>query len=163
MNPTIVKLDEKQIAGLQIRTTNQEESAGAGKIGDLWQRYYQGGYPERTPNRKEPGAVLGVYSEYESDENGAYTLLVGVEIESDSKVPDDMALVTLPEATYAVFTTRMGPAAEVVTEAWGQIWEWSRQPGNKRTFSGDFERYDAERCSDPNHVQVDLYIAIDPS
>lgn len=142
MNPTIVKLDEMRVAGLKIRTTNQEESAGNGKIGGLWQQYYRDGYPDNTPHRKEPGVVLGVYSQYESDETGAYSLLVGMEVEKGSEAPEGLTVMTLPAATYAVFTTRSGPVAEVVIEAWGQIWEWSRQMGNKRTFIADFERYD---------------------
>ncbi|MGG1659804.1 GyrI-like domain-containing protein [Brevibacillus sp. NRS-1366] len=160
LTPTIVKVDEKRIAGLQIRTTNEAEFGPNAKIGALWQRYYTEGYPSSTPQQTDPGVVYGIYSEYEIDETGAYSLLVGVEVEKEASIPAELTVTTVPAATYAVFTTRVGPLVEVVTEAWAKIWEWSKQPGNKRTFIADFERYDGIRCADPNHAQVDIYIAL---
>lgn len=160
MNPTIVKLDEMRVAGLQIRTTNEAECGPNPKIGELWQRYYQLEYPFKTPHQKEPGVVLGVYCDYEGDETGEYSLLVGTEVAKEGELPGELTVKTLPASTYAVFTTRVGPMVEVVMEAWAKVWEWSQQPGNKRTFTGDFERYDGVRCADPNNAQVDLYIAI---
>lgn len=160
MNPTIVKLDEMRVAGLQIRTTNAAECGPNPKIGELWKRYYQDEHPFKTPHQKEPGVVLGVYSDYDSDETGEYSLLVGTEVEKDGELPAELTVKTLPASTYAVFTTRVGPMVEVVMEAWAHVWEWSQQLENKRTFTGDFERYDGVRCADPNHAQVDLYIAI---
>ncbi|MGV2537844.1 GyrI-like domain-containing protein, partial [Bacillus thuringiensis] len=56
-----------------------------------------------------------------------------------------------------VFTTRKVPVAEVVREAWEYIWQWSKE--NKRAFTIDFELYD-ERALDPNHAQLDIYIAL---
>ena len=67
-----------------------------------------------------------------------------------------MTTLTIPAATYAVFT-RKGPVAEVVCEAWEYIWQWSKE--NKRAFTTDFELYD-ERALDPNHAQLDIYIAL---
>lgn len=161
MKPTIVQLNEMQVAGLQIRTSNEAERQGKGEIGELWQRYYREGHHAQTPHQTEPGFVLGVYSNYESDETGSYSLLVGVEVEKGRSEPEGLTVVTIPAATYAVFTTRKGPVVEVVQEAWGQIWDWSKKTGNKRTFSADFERYDGKRCANPQEAQVDLYIAIE--
>ncbi|MBL3200069.1 AraC family transcriptional regulator, partial [Klebsiella pneumoniae] len=44
-----------------------------------------------------------------------------------------------------------------VCEAWEYIWQWSKE--NKRAFTTDFELYD-ERALDPNHAQLDIYIAL---
>ncbi|WP_312108390.1 GyrI-like domain-containing protein [Brevibacillus reuszeri] len=160
MDHKIVKLGEKRIAGLKVVTTNEAEHGPNAKIGALWQRYYAEGFPSSTPNQAEQGVVYGVYSDYESDEKGSYSLLIGVEVEKEAELPVDLSITTVPQATYAVFTTRVGPVTEVVIEAWEKIWEWSKQPGNKRTFIADFERYDGVRCADPNHAQVEVYIAI---
>ena len=160
MNHTIVKLDEKRIAGLKIITTNEAECGPNAKIGALWQRYYADGFPSSIPHQTEPGVIYGIYSDYESDETGSYSLLIGAEVEKAGELPTELSVTTIPPATYAVFTTRVGPIIEVVQEAWAHIWEWSKQPGNKRTFIADFERYDGVRCADPNHAQVDVYIAI---
>ncbi|MDF2682212.1 MAG: yobU [Brevibacillus sp.] len=159
MKPTFVKLDEMCIAGIGIRTTNQQQSEGNGSIGELWQRYYMEGIQDRTPDRLDPDVVLGVYSEYESDEKGAYNLLIGAAVQPGSDVPQGLTVLSIPAGTYAVFTTRRGPLVEVVVEAWSHVWEWSHQSGNKRTFTADFERYDGQNCADPNNAQVQLYIA----
>ncbi|MED4783045.1 GyrI-like domain-containing protein [Brevibacillus choshinensis] len=163
MNPTFVKLDEMCIAGIGIRTTNQQQSEGNGSIGELWQRYYTEGIQDRTPDRLDPDVVLGVYSEYESNENGAYNLLIGSAVQPGSDVPQGLTVLSVPAGTYAVFTTRRGPLVEVVVEAWNHVWQWSHQTGNKRTFTADFERYDRQSCADPNNAQVQLYIACEPN
>jgi predicted transcriptional regulator YdeE len=67
-------IDEKQIYGLSVRTTNTNEmNPETAKIGKTWQKFdsevsvdYQGG--ER---------VYGVYYDYESDANGKFTVLAG--------------------------------------------------------------------------------------
>ncbi|WP_432777052.1 GyrI-like domain-containing protein [Brevibacillus gelatini] len=161
MNPTIVRLGEMRVAGLQIRTTNEAERGANGKIGPLWHRYYEQGYLERTPGKKQPGVVYGVYSDYESDEQGEFSLLVGVEVEAGAQLPAELTVKTIPAATYAVFTTRVGPIVEVIQEAWAHIWAWSRESGVKRTFVADFERYDSVSCADPNQAQVKIYIGIE--
>ena len=46
---------------------------------------------------------------------------------------------------------------EVVSEVWGAVWAWEQQ--SERTFTGDFEYYD-ERSLNPDHTQVDVYIAV---
>ena len=78
-------------------------------------------------------------------------------VSSLEDVPENMTTLTIPAATYAVFTTRKGPIAEVVCEAWEYIWKWSKE--NKRAFTIDFELYD-ERALDPTNVQLDIYIAL---
>lgn len=160
MNPKIVKLGHMRVAGLQIRTTNEAECGPNAKIGALWNRYYQEGYPASTPGQKDPAVVFGVYADYESDENGAYSLLVGKEVEAEAPLPAELTVKEIPASTYAVFTTRVGPTVEVITEAWKHIWEWSQQPGVTRTFAADFELYDGVRCADMNQAQIDIYIGI---
>ncbi|CKE40391.1 DNA gyrase inhibitor [Streptococcus pneumoniae] len=108
------------------------------------------------PNKKTK-ATFAFYSNYESDETGTYTFTIGTPVSSLEDVPENMTTLTIPAATYAVFTTRKGPVAEVVCEAWEYIWQWSKE--NKRAFTTDFELYD-ERALDPNHAQLDIYIAL---
>ncbi|QRG70061.1 GyrI-like domain-containing protein [Brevibacillus choshinensis] len=160
--PTFIELGEMKVAGIGIRTTNQQQSDGNNAIGELWQRYYQDGIQDRTPDRLDPDVVVGVYSGYESDENGAYDLLIGSAVPPETDLPQELSVVTIPAGTYAVFTSRRGPLVDVVVEAWGHVWEWTRQSGNKRTFTADFERYDRQNCADPSNAQIKLYIACEP-
>ena len=78
-------------------------------------------------------------------------------VSSLEDVPANMTTLTIPAATYAVFTTRKGPVAEVVLRGLGIYLKWSKE--NKRAFTTDFELYD-ERALDPTNVQLDIYIAL---
>ena len=50
--------------------------------------------------------TLAFYSNYESDETGTYTFTIGMPVSSLKEVPENMTTLTIPAATYAVFTTR---------------------------------------------------------
>ncbi len=70
-----------------------------------------------------------------------------------------MTTLTIPAATYAVFTTRKGPVAEVVCEAWKYIWKWSKE--NKRAFTTDFELY-AEKSIEPKSCTIGYLYCVSP-
>ena len=73
-------------------------------------------HPKSTNERN-----IRFYSNYESDETGTYQFTIGMPVSSLEDVPENMTTLTIPAATYAVFTTRKGPVAEVVCEAWEYI------------------------------------------
>jgi len=147
-----VTLPGKRLAGVSVRTTNAIEMSGKGCIQGLWNSYFA------SDHQPEPDAArYGCYADYTDGIHGEYTILVGHEVGPDEALPEGVSSVDLPPATYAVFTSRKGPMAEVVGEAWGAVWTWNNQ--GERTFTGDFELYD-ERSLDPENVQVDLYIAV---
>ncbi|MDT0125613.1 zinc ribbon domain-containing protein [Paenibacillus sp. RRE4] len=147
-----VTLPGKRIAGLSARTTNAIEMSGQGSIGALWGRYFAS---EHIPATE--AARYGCYTDYADGIAGEYTILVGHEVGEEERLPEGFDEVQLPPATYAVFTSRTGPMVEVVSEVWGAVWTWSHQ--SDRTFTGDFEYYD-ERSLNPEHAQVDVYIAV---
>jgi predicted transcriptional regulator YdeE len=71
-----------------------------------------------------------------------------------------MVAKKIPAGRYAVFTTERGPAAKVVPEAWMGINSLPKSAvGGDRVYGADFEIYD-ERASDPQSVQVDIYLGI---
>jgi predicted transcriptional regulator YdeE len=159
MNSTkIVIRDEINVIGISTRTTNEQELSGNGKIAKLWEQYVHEQVAEKIPNRLHPGVTLAVYTNYENGIFGSYSLVIGEEVDPMDDIPDSMVSIKLPASTYAVFTSSKGPISKVVPEMWGTIWRWSRADG-KRTFAGDFERYD-ERSMDPNHAEVDIYISV---
>ena len=147
-----VTLPGKRLAGLSARTTNAIEMSGQGSIGALWGRYFAS---EHIPAPDAPR--YGCYTDYTDGIAGEYTILIGHEVGKEDRLPEGFDEVQLPPATYAVFTSRTGPMVEVVSEVWGTVWTWSHQ--QDRTFTGDFEYYD-QRSLDPEHTQVDVYIAV---
>src|SRR5687768_6854716 len=84
--PTIKALPDRRLpplrlAGLSIRTSNAE---AARTIPALWERARSRGWEEAVPDavawEGTEVPMVALYSDYESDHNGAFTLTVGVPV-----------------------------------------------------------------------------------
>lgn len=149
------------IQGVGVRTTNEAEAGPQGKIPQLWDRYFQSGLQAQLSDKDQ--AIYALYTDYESDASGAYTLIIGNRIDEDVAVAassEELQQASVPEAKYMVFRTRCGPLMEIVPQVWYEIWSYFQQSTEKRTYTGDYERYDM-RQFDPAHTVVDVYIAIE--
>ncbi|RKN86229.1 GyrI-like domain-containing protein [Paenibacillus ginsengarvi] len=148
------------LAGISAVTTNAAELKGEGKIGGLWERFYSDNMVEQLKEYQQQPGYYNCYYNYEAGDAGQYEIMVGVCVKetSQDQLPKDIRTFTVPAAKYAVFVTERGPIIDGVQRAWSRIWEWSRQPGNERAFTGDFEYYDPQ--IDPNDGQVEIYIAL---
>ncbi|KRF03166.1 hypothetical protein ASG89_23810 [Paenibacillus sp. Soil766] len=148
------------LAGISAVTTNEAELSDNGKIGKLFEQYYIHNIGGQLADYvKQPGHY-SCYFNYEQGDAGRYEVMVGVNVreECQDPYPESIRTFTVPAAKYAVFVTEWGPIIEVVQRAWGDIWQWSRQSGNDRAFTGDFEYYGQN--INPNDGQAEIYIAI---
>jgi predicted transcriptional regulator YdeE len=139
-------VDEFQVVGAAARTSNAREMTPDGVISKLW------GQMARQ-------ATIALYTEYESDEHGEYTFVLGGKSGPAGGVPDGSAMKTVPSGRYAVFTSERGPVQKVVVETWQRIWSELPAAGNLRSYVADFEVYD-ERASDPATAVVDIYVGV---
>ncbi|MCT6903810.1 MAG: effector binding domain-containing protein, partial [Lactobacillus sp.] len=155
--PKVVELTAFNIVGISTQTSNANEITEHAKIPQLWADFYQQNIAGQIAERKN-GHVFGLYSDYETDVNGNYTLTLGVEVNNDD-IPTDLVVKMIPAAKYLVFTSDKGTMPEVVIQTWQEIWAWFANSKVERTYTGDFELYD-ERCANPHESQVDIYIAI---
>ena len=159
MNPRIVQLEGFEVVGISACTNNAAESGPEGAIPKLWQRALQDHVLDGIPGKAAPG-LYAVYTDYASDANGDYTLVIGAKVASGTQAPGNMVTKNIPTGRYAVFTSQRGPMAKVVVEAWIRIWNYYHSPGNgERAYRADFELYD-ERATDATNAQVDIYIGI---
>jgi len=131
-----VEIEEFRVIGRAARTNNAREMTSDGVIPKLW--------------AAGPGTVA-LYTDYESDEHGEYTFVLGGKARQGSAAPDGMVLKTVPAGRYAVFTSERGPVQKVVVETWQRI--WSELPS--RSFVADFEVYD-QRAADPGDTVVEI-------
>ena len=70
--PTLTYIQDFSVMGLSIQTQNTDEfNEKTAKLPSLWQQFYSS---ELATNP----SVFEVYSDYESDANGLYTVTVGV-------------------------------------------------------------------------------------
>jgi len=161
VKPRVVQLDTFEVMGIEVRTNNTREAGADGLIPKLWQRVTQERALDRVPDRIEQN-IYAVYTDYASDANGDYTLVIGPKFKptADTLVPKGMVIKTVPAGRYAVFASDRGPVAKVVVETWKQIWSYYQSPANgQRAYRADFELYD-QRAADLNNAQVDIYIGV---
>lgn len=149
------------VIGIETRTTNKAEMAGAGNIAQLWQRVFTENLFARIPNKADT-FLRGVYHDYESDKDGAYTLLVGVRVTSLDDIPEGMVGYQVPAGKFQVFTTERGPVGHVVVKTWMDIWRLEDEGKLNRAYTdhtADYELY-TEWDKDRNNEVAEIHIAI---
>jgi predicted transcriptional regulator YdeE len=140
--PTLVYRKDISIAGVSVRTINRDEfNPETAKLGVLWEKFRTQNILSKIPEVVPNSPVYGVYSDYESDATGYYTVTAGVEIKSTLQLGTNFTQVTIPEGQYLLFSGK-GSMPEVVVNVWRQVWDYfSKDSPYKRRFKGDFELY----------------------
>lgn len=147
-----------RLVGIAARTRNSEELDGRGKIPALWQRFFQENIAARIPGQKRPGEIVAAYTEFESDENGPYTIVIGAEVEISSPVPEGMTCVEIPPSRYRVVSTERGKLSEIGIETWMKIWN-EPQLKSGRTYKADLEIYGAD-AADAENARFDIFLGV---
>jgi predicted transcriptional regulator YdeE len=161
MNKTVTELPEVKLVGITARTSNTGEiNPDTAKIGATMQRFFTGGMQAQIMERKNPGTVFAVYTNYESDEHGEYIYFLGEEVNDFQNIPQGFETLTIPSQTYMKFTSTSGKMPAVCIDMWQNIWQMNAADlGGMRAYIADFEVYD-HRCQNPEHAVLDIYIGI---
>jgi predicted transcriptional regulator YdeE len=147
------KLDKFYVVGISVRTTNQN-ALSQKDIGELWGKFYAQNYIEKIPN-KVSNDVFCIYTDYESDQNGAYTTIIGCKVTAAKEVPEGMILKEIPESKYRVYTAK-GKMPDCVIATWQHIW----QSPITRKYTADFDIY-GEKAQNPNDAEVETYLSVE--
>jgi predicted transcriptional regulator YdeE len=151
-NSKNIELDSFSIVGIAVRTTNQLGQYQA-DIGQLWQRFIGENLIAKIP-AKASSDTYCVYTDYESDFNGAYTTLIGCRVNSTANIPEGFTKKDIPEGKYLKIESK-GKLPDCVVESWKTIW----QSTIDRAYLADFDVY-GEGCKDPQKATVDIYVSI---
>jgi predicted transcriptional regulator YdeE len=148
------------VVGIDTRTTNEaERDSATASIGQLWQRFYQEGVCDQIPDRVDQSTVLAVYTDYESDHTGAYTLVLGCEVSSLTNVPAGFRAITIPPADYAIFPVN-GPMPDALIARWVEIWSHFDEPDNgKRSYTSDIEFHHTDPSSGETRTEIAIAVA----
>jgi predicted transcriptional regulator YdeE len=155
MNPKVVDQAGFTVMGIEARTNNAREMSGTGVIASQWARFMKENLVARIPGKAD-AAILAVYSDYVSDQNGEYSFMIGARVSSAAQAPAGMAVRKVPAGRYAIFTSEKGPVEKVVMATWQKIWAAT---DIERAYKVDFEVYD-DRAHDPKNAQVDICVGI---
>lgn len=145
IQPTVKQIEGFIVTGFSVRTQNSDEfNEKTAKLPSLWQQFYSS---ELATNVN----IFGVYSNYDSDTNGHYTVTVGVK---SDHAQTHLRSGTVHAGHYLVFKGT-GPMPVTVVETWKQVWTFfETNTEHRRNFISDFEAYSG---SD----QVAIYIGLE--
>jgi predicted transcriptional regulator YdeE len=152
MQPTLVSIRPFTVSGVSVRTINRDEADPArAKLPGLWGQFYSQQLPEKIPNRQANSLTYGVYSDYESDASGQYTVTAGVSV---TTAAIGYQSVPVRGGQYLVFENH-GAMPKVVIDGWAAVWRYFAQTQKyKRLFATDFEEYRG-----PGHVAIFISVA----
>ena len=149
------------MAGISVRTNNIIEREGDGKISGLWERFFEERVSQKIKGAIDPGTILAVYSDYQKDSQGDYTLTIGHEVPADFSDDKVFNFVHVPASDYKVFSSESGKVPEIVINLWQKIWSWERvEKVQKRSFMHDLEVY-GHGAIDQENAQMDIYIGLE--
>ena len=146
-----------KVIGISMRTRNSDEAVpDTARIPGLWQQFFSDNIEVNIPSKVDDGCLYGVYTHYDSDHKGEYTIYVGHEVQNLQSVPAGMNGIEIPAGKYLVFSQE-GQMPGIVYTLWNNIWQFFAESKQyKRAYTLDFERY----CKD-NASKLDIFIAIE--
>lgn len=144
IQPIMKHVDSFTVTGFTVKTQNSEEfNEETAKLPKLWQQFYSSNLATNT-------TIFGVYSDYESDANGHYTVTVG--IANDNQRTESSAVKIHP-GNYLIFQGK-GSMPLTVIETWKRVWDYfTAGSPYQRCFMTDFEAYS-------NSDEVTIYIGV---
>jgi predicted transcriptional regulator YdeE len=152
MDSETVTLEEFKVAGISVRTTNQNGQSKK-DISTLWSRFMSENIAGKIPGKVNRNLYC-IYTDYESDFMGAYTTILGFEVTSVENLPEELIVRTIPASAYRPFIS-IGKLPDSVLNTWKYIWE----SGIKRKYSADFDIYPPDAFSSGNPV-VETYLSV---
>lgn len=147
-----VSLPAKKILGIEMRTTNQENQAERA-ITKLWETFMSENLIKKIPNKIDSN-VYCIYTHYESDFSGEYSVILGCEVSSVDELPENMTNIEIPEQGYQVFEAK-GQIPQSIVKTWEEIWNTPLP----RAYTADFEKYKIADFGNQD-LMVEIFIAL---
>lgn len=143
--PKLKQITGLVVKGFQTRTQNSDEfSEKTAKIPALWQAFSSSQYANNAD-------IYGIYSDYATDANGAYSVTVGIETDTAEIA---LGSTEIHSGNYLVFESQ-GTMPTTTIALWKYIWNYfETEHRYQRNFISDFEHYTA-----PDKVAI--YIGVD--
>ncbi|KTD14204.1 GyrI-like domain-containing protein [Legionella hackeliae] len=147
LKPQLIKIEGFIVSGIHVRTKNSDElNPKTAKLPQLWQRFHTENIANVVQNDPD-SQQFGVYSDYESDVSGAYTLTAGVKTDNVTRIPGCTSIYIEP-GNYLLFQNH-GSMPQAIIELWQGIWRYfSFESRFVRRYLTDFEVYkNSEECA----------------
>jgi predicted transcriptional regulator YdeE len=101
-------------------------------------------YNENTSSQilnKESDEIYSIYTDYETDYKGKYTLIIGLKVNSLNSIPNGLVGREFEGGLYVKFVAK-GERPNAVMETWKEI--WCKDKELNRKYSTDFKVYEVK-------------------
>lgn len=142
------------IVGISTRTSNAKGRAEI-DIPQLWHNFMANQAIKSIPN-KLSDTMYALYTDYESDHNGEYTVILGYEVSSLDNIPEEYTVKFVEEATYKKFIAKGDLTKNAVIDVWMEIWN----SDINRAYTTDIEVY-GEKAMNPTDGEAEIFVAIE--
>lgn len=141
------------LIGISIRTTN-ENGQSAKDIETVWGKFWGEEIQKQIPNKVNED-IYAVYTNYETDFTGPYTVIIGVPVRSLEKIPDGFVGIPIEKAVYQKFVSK-GKMPEAMFTTWLEIWQ---NKSLNRAYKVDFTIH-GKKYYDGNQAEVETFISV---
>lgn len=150
-----VKVDSFHLMGISMRTSNEDDLAMK-DLKRLWNQFYSDDIHSKVSDKASED-IYAVYTDYESNYRGAYTVIIGFKVRSlERSIPAGFTLRTFSGGSYVQYTSK-GKLPDAVIGQWREI--WNNDAILNRAYSADFEIY-GELAKNPGEAEVELLVAV---
>jgi AraC family transcriptional regulator len=151
----VVVRKETLVRGLSQRTT-MRNNQGFYDIPRFWSEFFASDHRERIVEAAQSDALLGVYSDWDYEENFDLTIGPPVNVERESP---GLRTIRIPAGKYAVFTIP-GSAPYDLVAGWKYIYAtWLPNTRLERAYGVDFDWFDDRFTQDASALS-DIYIPL---
>lgn len=141
------------VIGITIRTIN-ENGQSAKDLEALWGKFWNEEIQKQIPN-KVSDDIYAVYTNYETDFTGAYTVIIGLPVSSLDNIPKGFVGITVESAAYQKFVSK-GKMPEAVFATWMEIWQ---SKNLNRAYKADFTIH-GKKYYDGDNAEVETFISV---
>jgi predicted transcriptional regulator YdeE len=141
------------LLGISVRTTNQNGQAEK-DIDELWCRFMDDNILLQIVDRLSD-EVYCVYTDYETDHNGFYTVVLGCRVNSLDNIPVGLISLIVAPGTYSRYTAKSWVSGRVA-QTWQHIWSSNLN----RKFTTDFDVYGI-KTQNPEDSRVEIYVGVE--
>lgn len=154
-----IVINKKLVVGIKIFTSNANESnPETALIPSLWQRFFSENIAEQIQNKLDESNLLGVYTEYDDEHRGHYSVIVGQQVSALENISEEFVSLEILAGRYLIFS-EAGDMPAVIFSLWQKIWDYfSDNKNHQRAFTTDFELY-----SNDSPSKIDIYVALKES
>jgi predicted transcriptional regulator YdeE len=146
-------MDNFKIIGISTETTN-ENGKSIKDVEEIWGKFWGENISDKIPN-KASNEIYAVYTDYESDYTGKYTLIIGFPVTTFDNIPDGFVSRNILVGSNVKYTSK-GKMPEAILKTWTEIWQDTQL---KRAYRADVTVH-GQKYYDGDNAEVETYISI---